>query len=68
MVHDIIRGEDGSLQSVSFVEHCFALLPEAAIASANSEAEMATLEALRLDLHNCVERIRSLVDALEEHI
>lgn len=65
---DIIQGEGGIIECVLYVENCLALIPGAVIASANSEAEMATLETLRLDLHDCVARIRSLVDALEEQI
>ncbi|KAJ5343609.1 uncharacterized protein N7506_003433 [Penicillium brevicompactum] len=64
---EIIRGQEGIIESLFQVEGLLNLIPQAAPAS-TSGREVAELEELRRDLQSHLRRLQSLLQQLEAHI
>ncbi|KAJ5345651.1 hypothetical protein N7452_003655 [Penicillium brevicompactum] len=57
--------EGGIYQSLQHVQYYATILPQAALASTNSEAEMAELAEIRFNLQSCLRRVPTLLGELE---
>ena len=64
----IIRGHQGILQLLRYVEESLPAVQQARIALDGSDAAMAELEAIRFDIRVRIDRIETLVEQLTSEI
>lgn len=60
-----LHAEGGIYEYLQHVQYYATILPQAALASTNSEAEMAELAEIRSNLQSCLRRVATLLGELE---